>query len=293
MNRRNWFSGLWDYFGGDRIPQLVLIILSLLVLILVSQSSRAFSLFGGGGGLGGIVYDPTNFVQTSISAGEAVKQTALQVQAEIQRLQQLSAALQQLKTLPQEVIQQTLKDSLQQITVLQQGSALMASISTEVDGIKQLYSSRLRQMAALGLSPSDYLQYEIQLAQLQNKNQSVLMDQDQQVLAGVQKSMDRLQSLQAQIPASSGVQQSMQTTNQYLDLLAGQSIQLIQLTASQAAANTNRQQLQDSNAADAVMRETARIKSDNAKIRVLRQQLRDNEAKNGWGIMQPLPSASQ
>ncbi len=293
MNRRNWFSGLWDYFGGDRIPQLVLIILSLLVLILVSQSSRAFSLFGGGGGLGGIVYDPTNFVQTSISAGEAVKQTALQVQAEIQRLQQLSAALQQLKTLPQEVIQQTLKDSLQQITVLQQGSALMASISTEVDGIKQLYSSRLRQMAALGLSPSDYLQYEIQLAQLQNKNQSVLMDQDQQVLAGVQKSMDRLQSLQAQIPASSGVQQSMQTTNQYLDLLAGQSIQLIQLTASQAAANTNRQQIQDSNAADAVMRETARIKSDNAKIRVLRQQLRDNEAKNGWGIMQPLPSASQ
>jgi conjugal transfer/entry exclusion protein len=148
-------------------------------------------------------------------------------------------------------------------------------------------------MAALGLSPSDYLQYEIQLAQLQNKNQSILMDQDQQVLAGVQKSMDRLQSLQAQIPASSGVQQSMQTTNQYLDLLAGQSIQLIQLTASQAAANTNRQQLQDSNAADAVMRETARIKSDNAKIRVLRQQLRDNEAKNGWGIMQPLPSASQ
>ena len=293
MNRRNWFSGLWDYFGGDRIPQLVLIILSLLVLILVSQSSRAFSLFGGGGGLGGIVYDPTNFVQTSISAGEAVKQTALQVQAEIQRLQQLSAALQQLKTLPQEVIQQTLKDSLQQITVLQQGSALMASISTEVDGIKQLYSSRLRQMAALGLSPSDYLQYEIQLAQLQNKNQSVLMDQDQQVLAGVQKSMDRLQSLQAQIPASSGVQQSMQTTNQYLDLLAGQSIQLIQLTASQAAANTNRQPIQDSNAADAVMRETARIKSDNAKIRVLRQQLRDNEAKNGWGIMQPLPSASQ
>jgi P-type conjugative transfer protein TrbJ len=289
MNRRNWFSGLWDYFGGDRIPQLVLIILSLLVLILVSQSSRAFSLFGGGGGLGGIVYDPTNFVQTSISAGEAVKQTALQVQAEIQRLQQLSAALQQLKTLPQEVIQQTLKDSLQQITILQQGSALMSSITSEVDGIKQLYSARLRQMATMGLSPSDYLTFEVQLAQLQNKHQSALVDQDQQVLAGIQQSMERLKNLQAQIPASSGVHQSMQTTNQYLDLLAGQSTQLLQLTASQASASTRRQQLQDSNAADFNAREAARIQSDKAKIRLIRQQLRDNEAKNGWGIMQPLP----
>ena len=293
MKKRHWFPGLAYDFGGNKIPLFVLIILSLVFLVLVSPSSRAFSLFGGGGGLGGIVYDPTNFIQTSISAGEAVKQTALQVQAEIQRLQQLSAELQQLKTLPQEVVQQTLKDSLQQITVLQQGSALMASISTEVDGIKQLYSSRLRQMAALGLSPSDYLQYEIQLAQLQTKNQNALMDQDQQVLAGVQRSMDRLQSLQAQIPASSGVHQSMQTANQYLDVLAGQSLQLLQLTASQAAAINNRQQLQDSNAIDALTRETARIKSDNAKIRLLRQQLRDNEAKNGWGIMQPLPSASQ
>jgi P-type conjugative transfer protein TrbJ len=262
-------------------------------LILVSQPSRAFSLFGGGGGFGGIVYDPTNFVQTSITAGEAVKQTALQVNAEIQRLQQLAAEIQQLKNLPQEVIQQTLKDSLQQITVLQQGSALMASISTEVESIKQLYSARLRQMATMGLSPSEYLQYEIQLAQLQNKNQSSLVDQDQQVLAGIQRSMDRMKNLQAQIPSSSGVHQSMQTTNQYLDLLAGQSIQLLQLTASQAAANTSRQQLQDSNAADFNAREAARIQSDKSKIRFIRQQIRDNEAKTGWGIMQPLPPEAQ
>jgi type IV secretion system protein TrbJ len=287
------FSWGLGCLSENNLPHLVIIVISILIMVLVSQPSQAFSLFGGGGGLGGIVYDPSNFVQTSITAGEAVKQTALQVTAEMQRLQQLATELQQLKSLPEEVIQQTLKDSLQQMQVLQQGSALMSSLSGEVESIKQLYSSRLRQMATLGLSPSDYLQYEIQLAQLQNKNQSALVAQDQQVLIGIQQSMERLKNLQAQIPASSGVHQSIQTTNQYLDLLAGQSAQLLQLTASLAAANTNRQQLQDSNAADAANRENARIQRDNATIRLLRQQLRDHEAKNGWGIMQPLPQQAQ
>jgi len=276
-------------FVKKRSWLLLFVLSSLSVLTLLSRPCLAFSLFGGGGGFGGIVYDPTNHIETALSAAESVKQTALQVRAEIQRLQQLAAEVEQLKTLPEEVIQQTLKDSLQQITILQQGSALMSSITTEVDGIKQLYSARLRQMATMGLSPSDYLKFEVQLAQLQNKHQSALVDQDQQVLAGIQQSMERLKNLQAQIPASSGVHQSMQTTNQYLDLLAGQSTQLLQLTASQASASTRRQQLQDSNAADFNAREAARIQSDKAKIRLIRQQLRDNEAKNGWGIMQPLP----
>lgn len=277
---------------GDGSAQWVLILLSVCVLVFVSQPARSWSLFGGGGGLGGIVYDPTNHIETAVSAAESVKQTTLQVRAEIQRLQQLAAEIEQLKTLPQEVIQQTLKDSLQQIAVLQQGNALMSSITSEVDGIKQLYSARLRQMASMGLSPTDFLNYEIQLAHLQNKSQSALVDQNQQVLAGIQQSMERLKSLQAQIPASSGVHQSMQTTNQYLDLLAGQTTQLLQIMASQASANTSRQQLQDSNSADFNAREAARIQSDKAKIRLIRQQLRDNEAKNGWGIMLPLPPES-
>lgn len=271
----------------------VLPVLGLIFALSFTTSSQAFSLFGGGGGFGGIVYDPTNHLETAVSAAESVKQTTLQVRAEIQRLQQLAAEVEQLKSLPQDVIQSTLKDSFQQISVLQQGSALMSSLSSEIEGVKQLYSARLREMAALGLSPHDYVQYEAKLAQLNHQSQSALIDQDQQVLAGVQNSIARLSNLQAQIPASSGVHQSMQTTNQYLDLLAGQTTQLLQLTASQASANNSRLQLQDSNAADAQAREAARVQSDLSNIQTLRQQLRQREAQTGWGLMRPLSMPAQ
>lgn len=246
-------------------------------------------LFGGGGGFGGIVYDPTNHVETAVSAAEAVKQTALQVRAEIQRLQSLANEFEQLKALPGQTIQGGLGDTLNQLNTLQQGLSGLTTLSTELNGIQNYYTQQLRQMAALGLSPNQYIEREQALAAVQKQSQSSLALNSQQALSTIQTSLTRLSQLQAQLPASSGIHQSLQTSNQYLDLLASQTATLVQLTAAQHQWTSSRQEASDADALLAQERESNRVSQDLDQIRSLRQQIRQNEAQSGLGLMRPLP----
>jgi P-type conjugative transfer protein TrbJ len=268
-------------------------LLLVLCLSLPAPPSSGFSLgglFGGGAGAGGmVVYDPTNHLETAVSAAEAVRQTALQVRAEIQRLQALAIELQQLRTLPEGTVSAGLRDWSGQLAVLVEAGQALQGLAGELDTTRGRFALRLREIAALGLSPEAYLAREVQLASLHHRAHAGLLAADRQSLQSLQGSIVQLNRLQAQIPASSGVHQSLQTTNQYLDLLAGQTGQLLQLTAAQASAGVDRQQGQDEDAALADSRESERLGSDLQRIAALRAQLRERDARQGWGVLRPVP----
>ncbi len=258
---------------------------------LAAPAVQAFSLgglFAGGAG-GMVVYDPTNHLETAVTAAQSVRQTALQVQAEIQRLQQLAIELQQLRALPEEVVRAGLSDWHAQLDVLAQGSRTLATLGQQLQDTQTQAATRLRAIATLGGSPADYLAYEVAQGNNRQQMQTGLLQGQLHSLQGLQDSSAALSRLQAQIPASSGVQQSLQTTNQYLDLLVGQSSALLQLTASQAAVATRQQSVRDADSSQASAREAQRLDSDLTRIQALRSALRAREARDGLGLMQALP----
>jgi hypothetical protein len=242
-------------------------------------------LFGGGN----LVYDPANHAEMAAIAAESVKQTALQVRAEVQRLQQLTAELQQLKALPETTIRAVLADWRGQLGALQAAGQALAGLGTQLAQLRQQQTARLRQISSLGLSPETWLQQEVAIATVRRQSADTLFAADRQSMATIAQTAQALGRLQAQIPASSGVQQSLQTTNQYLDLLAGQTSQLLQLTAAQAAAQAGQHSAQQAEAAQAAQRISAGLTRDLGTIATLRSQLRSQEADQGWGILAPLP----
>lgn len=257
---------------------------------LAAGPAFAFGLGGllGGGGIGSIVYDPTNHLETAVSAAQAVQQTALQVRAEVQRLQQLAVELQQLKALPQDSVRAVLADWSSQLGVLEQAGRQLATLDDLLGEAQRTSAGQLRQIAALGLSPQTWLDREVAAANRRQQSAEALFLAERQSLGAIGHTRQALGRLQAQIPASSGVQQSLQTANQYLDLLAGQSSQLLQLTAARSASAARQQSVAEADAALAGDREAQRTTRDLQDIARLRSDLRQQEARKGWGLLPPL-----
>lgn len=242
-------------------------------------------LAGGGGAMGTIVYDPTNHAETAVTAANAVRQTAQQVQAYALQFQQFLNELEQLKKLPQDTLNQVLQPYTDQMAAVQALSQTLGNTLGQITSLQDMFTAQFRQMAALGVSPDQYLDREMQIAQYRGQGVSSVFQNEVATLQSVNDSYARIRMLQAQIPASAGLQQSFQTVNQHLNLLAGQNAQLISLVASHQANASAR--LQDEASADALAGEIVqkRLQNDALKIQQLHQQLRDQESAQGWGIL--------
>jgi hypothetical protein len=108
-------------------------------------------------------------------------------------------------------------------------------------------------------------------------------------MQSVNDSYARVLKLQQQIPASAGMQQSFQTLNQHLNLLAGQNAQLIGLISSQQARDAQESITRNAANTNANQIIQNRLNSDASKVSNLHQQLRSQENTSGWGIMQSGP----
>ncbi|WP_297473019.1 hypothetical protein [Ferrovum sp.] len=235
--------------------------------------------------MGMVVYDPINHIETALTAANAVQQTAQQVQAYLIQLQQFAAQMQNLQTLPQAVLAQVLLPYTRQMATAQSLAQTLAFTGQQITSLQQTLLDQSRQMSALQLTPQDYLAREIQWSQTQGTGLGVTLQGEVGVLQGLSGSYAQLQQLQGQIGTTGGMQQSFQTVNQHLNLLAGQNAQLMGLIAS-AQANASAQQQQDAlvngTAARTVQR---RLQNDHLKIQQWHDQLQQKENGLGWGIL--------
>ncbi len=235
--------------------------------------------------MGMVVYDPINHIETALTAANAVQQTAQQVQAYLIQLQQFGAQMRNLQTLPQAVLAQVLLPYTQQSAMAQTLVQTLAVTGQQITALQQTLLDQSRQMNALQLTPQDYLAREIQWSQTQGNGLGATLQGEVGVLQGLSGSYAQLQQLQGQIGTTGGMQQSLQTANQHLNLLAGQNAQLMGLIAS-AQANVSAQQQQDAlvntAAAQTVQR---RLQNDHLKIQQWHDQLQQTENGQGWGIL--------
>jgi P-type conjugative transfer protein TrbJ len=239
--------------------------------------------FGGGGGY--IVYDPTNHAETAVTAANSIRQTAQMVQAYTLQMQQYLTQLQNLKQLPQAVIQQILQPYTEQVATAQALSQALNATLGQVNNLQATFNAQFRQMAAMGVGPTEYMNREMQIAQYRGESIATVFKGEIAAMQSVNDSYSRIRKLQEQIPASAGMQQSFQTVNQHLSLLAGQNAQLIALIASHQANASAR--AQDESSANALAGEIIqkRRQDDAGKVKQLHQQLHDLDATMGWGLM--------
>ncbi|NDU86154.1 MAG: hypothetical protein G3H99_06035 [Ferrovum sp.] len=234
---------------------------------------------------GMLVYDPINHIETALTAANAVQQTAQQVQSYLVLLQQLASQLQNLRSLPQAVLTQVLQPYTQQIAVVQNLSQVLSGTMQQLSGLHQDLLSQAQQMASLQLTPQDYLNREIQLSQSQGGGLDAALQSEVTTLQSLQGSYAQIQQLQGQIGATVGMQQSLQTVNQHLNLLAGQNAQLMSLIATAQANNSAQQQQAVLANGSAALTLQQRMQSEAQKIQQLHNQLRQDEAVQGWGVM--------
>ena len=238
-----------------------------------------------GGGGASIVYDPINHIENAAAAVEAIKQTAGQIQAYALQAQQYAAQLQNLKRLPDEILQRTLKPYQDEAKAAMQLYGELKVAYRDVKSLQSGFQSRLREIGALKLSAKEYMDHEIRLAERKGLGWEQAFRGDLAALQSVNDDFARIKSLQAQIGASVGVQQSMQSLNEHLNLLAGQNAQLVGLVASRQALLASQAKVESDVDAANTDYQLRRAEQERVLVQELREEFRRAEKADGWGIM--------
>jgi len=256
-------------------------VLCVRLLAMLSLSLLALECWG----MGITVFDPANYAETAVTAANSIRQTAQMVQSYLLQVQQYIIELQNLQKFPQTTFNQTLNSYSSELSTAQSLSQSLTTLLIQQNGAQSTFNTQFRQMAAMGVTPSDYMSREMQVAQYRGQSLQTVFQGQVAALQGVNDAYARVLLLQEQIPASSGLQQSFQTVNQHLNLMAGQNAQLIALMAGSQANATAK--AQDEASANQMAGEIIqqRRQEDAAKVQQLHQQLQGQESTLGWGIM--------
>jgi conjugal transfer/entry exclusion protein len=196
-----------------------------LIVIFMSLSNSALA------GGSGIVFDPTNFVQNTITALESVA-------AEAQRASQVSEALRQSSYQMKGLT--TLNGALQAANLSQFGTQYqnyqnyftsLESLYGSVSSVKSALGTRFNEQKLSGLSSSDYSKAEADRIARGNTEAIDRAARNKQLLENVNTDYSQVRSWQDQIGGTVGTVDSMQLMNTQLNRLVAQNNQIIQSLA--------------------------------------------------------------
>lgn len=212
---------------------------------------------------GKIVFDPSNFVKNTITAGQQVKQTAVQLAIKAEEVKQYMLMVQDLKKLDPSVIQRGVSRGVippgeystpGQVATAAQGvygaytkiGENMKGYETSYNGIDTLMKNIDRTSINSKVPPEKILQYDFQRAQQgiqQDTNYyNTLVDLNSQI-AQHQKRSD---ALSAAIPAQSGTVELLQNIGAQNSVVQDQMTHLIQvssITSAEMVQNSKDQKL--------------------------------------------------
>ncbi len=221
-------------------------LLILAVMMAISTNSNA----------GDIVFDPSNFVKNTITAGQQVKQTALQVSINANEAKQLMLALQNVKNLDPAVIKNAVNRGLlpggeyKSVNAAIDAAAgvyrTYKSAGTTMDGLLKVYSDidtvnkeLMRISTESKVSPERILQHEANQAAAGKALANSELQRLNELNGDLQYHQKRADALAKEIPATSGSLQMLQLVGSQNYLMSDQLTQLIQTTTSNAQAAQN------------------------------------------------------
>lgn len=220
---------------------------------------------------GKIVFDPSNFVKNTITSMQAVKSVAEQVKLYALEMQRYKTELEQAakydaNSLIFRNVDQDLKNSMQIINDLN-------SVYGSIESAKSIMEMEMRNYSmSRHKSFEDYVLAEQKRAEMEGKGRISAFQAERNAIQNAQNQMEQVQKMANQIKAPAGIQQSIQTTNQHLNLMSAQNAQLLQIIAQKQALD-NQQAAMDS------AKRQSQMESEKRAIDAVRES---NRALKSW-----------
>jgi len=214
-----------------------------------------------------VVFDPSNFVKNTITSLQSVKMVAEQVKNYALDLQRYKNELEQAakfdaSSLVFRNVDQDLQNSMQIINDLN-------SVYGSIESAKSVMEMEMRNYSmSRHKSFEDYITAETTRVEREGKGRVSAFQAERNAIKNAQTQMEQIQKLADQIKAPVGIQQSLQTTNQQLNLMAAQNAQLMQVIA-------NKQALDNERAAMDAAKQQSQMEGEKKAIEALRAANRE------------------
>lgn len=212
---------------------------------------------------GDIVFDPANFVKNTITAGQQVRQTAVQLAIKAEEVKQYMLMVQDLKKLDPRVIQRGVNRGMippgnystpGEIAEAAQGvygtytkiGENMKSYETSYNGIDTLMKNIDRTSINSKIPPEKILQYDFQRAQQGIQQDTNYYNTLVQLNSQIEQHQKRSDALSAAIPAQSGTVELLQNIGAQNSVVQDQMTHLIQvssITSAEMVQNSKDQKL--------------------------------------------------
>lgn len=232
---------------------------------------------GAGGGSTELTQLLNNFQLLDIAAKEAV-QVAEAVQRRLLLVQQYVTMVQNLKNLPQALLEEALAPYRQQIETLGRAYQSVVSLKNSADTARNLFNRRLAEAGSMNMNVADYMRHEAVLATQRGGIYRQRMQQDLAAIDQLQARATALRSVAQQTNRIAGNIEGLQVLAQHASISAGELMEIKGVLLAQSA---------DRNAQSALKQEAHSVKSD-----TLARTLNEAKAQKDKRDAQSLPESN-
>jgi P-type conjugative transfer protein TrbJ len=186
----------------------------------------------------GIVFDPTNFIQTTVTAGQSLKATADRAIQLRTQLAQYNTQLQNLKSLSPEDLARQQRQNMEDLNNV---NSFIGAVNTNygsVQNVQSVMSRRFEEQRTSGMSWQDYWKSEDQRRQQGVQGAADRARNDRIALEKVNRDYEQVQEWGQKIPRTEGVHSSMQLMNAQMNKVITQNAEVIKsMSVSSMAGN--------------------------------------------------------
>ncbi len=204
-------------------------------LVWIALASQAIA--GGGGGFGGTVFDPTNWIKNTITAEQTLQTVTELTKGNVTQLQQLLQQQMMNQGIDVAALSGYASQIKQQITSQQNFVSAAQQLYGDMSTVQANLQNRFNQAKVAGLSWQQYVTQESANSQAGNQAAIQRAQVDAFAIQKVNDDYGAVQQYESQIPASAGLQQSLQLLNSQMNRVITQNAQVLHLLAQKDLAD--------------------------------------------------------
>jgi P-type conjugative transfer protein TrbJ len=185
-----------------------------------------------------VVFDPSNFVQNSLTASQTAHQIIQSISQYETQLLQFQTQLKQLSTLDPEKISTLLNVNSVDLMNLNKLKISLTDLYGSLNDVTQNFNNRLQSAQYLGLSWDQYAKFEQDRIQ---RHQSTAITRANNEISSMERATRDYQfALDAQslIPSTNGIHESLQLLNSQVNRMLTQNADLIRLMSQSSKTNS-------------------------------------------------------
>lgn len=205
------------------------------VLVSVLLSSPCFA-----GGMpvftGGLVFDPSNFAQNLVKAGQTAERVATLAQQYATQIQQYRMAVQQLQALDPRQLEALGGVTHTDLQAVNNYIGSLKNVMGDLTNVSDALNKRFTEAQLSGRSWSDYLASQQDAVRANVKAAQIRAQNEAALLQSVQNDYAMAAQWQARIPATFGANEDVQLLNSQMNRVVMQNAQVLKLLVDQNGA---------------------------------------------------------